>query len=1009
MLNLINSSRVRRRAGRLMAAAEPLEPRTLLAGAFWQGFARDAQHSALSTVKSLPLSVIRWQTPVDLQPQYTGDDLWAHYGSPVVTAAGTAIIPVKTGTSGGFRVEARQVTDGTLNWSLTTDYILPSYRWVPVLQPTLTPFGQLNIPAAGGTVLRVADADVSGTPAATRVAFYGIDNYSGGTQNSTVYINTPITSDAAGNLYFGFLASSGNGLGLRSGIARIGADGQGSWVGAATVSEDASISQVPTNSAPALSADGTTLYVAVSTGDRGRGYLLALNSQTLALRSKVALKDPSNGNDAALSNDATSSPMVAPDGDVYFGVLGNPTRNNEGRGWLLHFSGDLRTTKAPGGFGWDVTPSLVPASMVPSYHGAATYFLMVKYNSYPFAGGDAIHKIAILDPTETMVDPGTGVSWMCPELTIAAPTPDPEYSQTHPGAVREWCINTAAVDPLSNSILANCEDGKLYRWNLVTNTLTESVVLTDGIGEAYTPTVIANDGTVFAVNNATLFAVGKLATNNAPKAVDDAYLAVRDSALTVGASTGVLDNDTDIDGDTLAAALAGQPAHGTVTLNANGSFTYTPEAGYVGEDSFTYRNSDGTLTSNVATVRIKVVKVYVPPSAGDDSYSTGKGQELVVPAPGILANDFHPEGGSLLPVLAKPPSRGSVRLLGGGGFLYGPNPGFSGVDTFQYKVTDGVGMSNVATVQIRVVDNSAPPIVTALPLQVEQGTLLQGVLVGTILVGDPAQASKAYSAVINWGDGTPVSNATVSSADAQLFNINAIHVYDRVGTYTYTITVRKGFDGSGGSITTEGTVVVSPLTSGLSGAVILPPAFPRTPDGTPVLTSAFATVAGSAPPGWQVQVIAWPRGIIGSTTAGPDGRFQLGVSLPEGSLAPSLEAVNLAARAAGSQLSLNAALGNLVVDTTSPVIQSVRLATRAGQILVTFREAGSGMDGGRCSPRRAILSSSWPGGAGARWPSRRSSTRAPPPARGRGPSVWSSTVGAGSTPAATCCGSRARR
>jgi hypothetical protein len=75
--------------------------------------------------------------------------------------------------------------------------------------------------------------------------------------------------------------------------------------------------------------------------------------------------------------------------------------------------------------------------------------------------------------------------------------------------VKEWCINTAAVDPSSNSILANSEDGKLYRWDVATNTFSQSIVLTPGLGEAYTPTIIGADGTVYAINNATLFAVGQ--------------------------------------------------------------------------------------------------------------------------------------------------------------------------------------------------------------------------------------------------------------------------------------------------------------------------------------------------------------------------------------------------------------------------------------------------------------------------------------------------------------------
>ena len=67
---------------------------------------------------------------------------------------------------------------------------------------------------------------------------------------------------------------------------------------------------------------------------------------------------------------------------------------------------------------------------------------------------------------------------------------------------------SAAVDPVTKAVMANNEDGKLYRWDLTTNTLSEQVVLTEGIGEAYTPTVIGPNGIVYAINNAILFAVG---------------------------------------------------------------------------------------------------------------------------------------------------------------------------------------------------------------------------------------------------------------------------------------------------------------------------------------------------------------------------------------------------------------------------------------------------------------------------------------------------------------------
>jgi hypothetical protein len=94
------------------------------------------------------------------------------------------------------------------------------------------------------------------------------------------------------------------------------------------------------------------------------------------------------------------------------------------------------------------------------------------------------------------------------------------------------------------------------------------------------------------------------AVNDAPAATDDLYTTSAGVPLAV-AGLGVLGNDTDVDGDALGAVLVSGPANGTLTLNADGSFVYTPAAGFTGTDSFTYRASDGSL-DDVATVTIRV-------------------------------------------------------------------------------------------------------------------------------------------------------------------------------------------------------------------------------------------------------------------------------------------------------------------------------------------------------------------------------------------------------------------
>jgi hypothetical protein len=176
------------------------------------------------------------------------------------------------------------------------------------------------------------------------------------------------------------------------------------------------------------------------------------------------------------------------------------------RGWLLHFDASLAQLKVPGSFGWDITPSIVPATMVPGYGGSSSYLIATKYNNYARAGsGDSKNKVAVLDPAASQADFIAGVPVMKEVLTVLGVTSDPNF----PGGVVEWCINTAAVDPFTKSVIANSEDGWLYRWDLATNSLSQKIRLTSGLGESYTPTAVGPDGTVYAINNAVLFAVGK--------------------------------------------------------------------------------------------------------------------------------------------------------------------------------------------------------------------------------------------------------------------------------------------------------------------------------------------------------------------------------------------------------------------------------------------------------------------------------------------------------------------
>jgi hypothetical protein len=135
-------------------------------------------------------------------------------------------------------------------------------------------------------------------------------------------------------------------------------------------------------------------------------------------------------------------------------------------------------------------------------------------------------------------------------------------------------------------------------------------------------------------------------TNQSPVAIDDNFSVFQDTVLTVTAASGVNANDTDSNGDTLTASVVDQPINGTVTLAGDGSFNYTPDSAFSGQDTFTYMVNDGVADSNVATVRINVTVVNqlfgtVTPGSFTESSLIGDRTDLVVGAPAITASHLN--------------------------------------------------------------------------------------------------------------------------------------------------------------------------------------------------------------------------------------------------------------------------------------------------------------------------------------------------------------------------------
>jgi hypothetical protein len=545
---------------------EGLEDRTTPSTS-WFTFAGNPQHTGDATVAAQPVDAIHWHTPVDLNP--TGASV--HYGSPVFTPANTVIIPIKTGSDGGFEVAGRNGATGNLLWTLPSDYTMPPHDWLPPYGPTLTSTGRLYFPGNGGTVYYVDNPDTPGATVGGQLAFYGLANYLANPNgyNGSVFIDTPLTADTNGAIYFGFMVTGANPSNLvGGGIARIDANGNGSYVLASSAA-DGSVSRAALSASPALSNDGTTLYAVLNNTSQYGGYLVALDSTTLATKDKVPLMDPrsNNLNVAGLIDVSTATPFVAPDNTVFTSVFGNPY--NGSRGFLLHFAADLSTEYTPGAFGWDDTQSIVPAAAVPSYHGTSSYLVFSKYNDYVAAevpnGGAGDNKVVLLDPYASEADPNNdgdpNLRVMREVLSVLGPTPDTAFTGSgYPNAVREWCINDTAIDPFTKSALVNSEDGNLYRWDLTTNTLSQAVHISLGIGEPYTPTSIGPDGSVYVINGGTLFALGGL-PGYSLTAVSTLNVAAVGQAVTLTA--------------TLASTSGGPTPTGSVTFTDGSTFLAT--------------------------------------------------------------------------------------------------------------------------------------------------------------------------------------------------------------------------------------------------------------------------------------------------------------------------------------------------------------------------------------------------------------------------------------------------
>ncbi len=308
--------------------------------------------------------------------------------------------------------------------------------------------------------------------------------------------------------------------------------------------------------------------------------------------------------------------------------------------------------------------------------------------------------------------------------------------------------------------------------------------------DSFVYTIIDADGTTdFAVVNVNVTPV-----NDAPIANDD----VANTGETVPVTINVLVNDTDIDGDVLTVIATTSPSNGTLSINADGTITYTPDDWFSGTDTFTYTISDGNGGEDTATVTITVNESDV---AVDDMITTDEDTDVII---AILDNDLIPDNATFVIDDITIPINGIFTLNADNTLTFTPEPDFNGVNQFEYTITltyaDGTVVTDTAIVTVEVLPvQDANPDYVELPSSgntvdividvLENDSFSDGTVVTVTDVSEPS-----YGTVTLNPDGT----ITYTSGSTETVN----------DTFTYTVTIVH----SDGSTHTE-TAIIDVLTN----------------------------------------------------------------------------------------------------------------------------------------------------------------------------------------------------
>lgn len=386
-----------------------------------------------------------------------------------------------------------------------------------------------------------------------------------------------------------------------------------------------------------------------------------------------------------------------------------------------------------------------------------------------------------LDSFEYTVTDGTATSTYKVEVTIDTANDAPVGSNISITPVEDQVFN--GQFPVASDI-----DGDTVIYGIGAQPVNGTVTGGPGRDFIYTPypdysgpdsfTYTVTDGDAMQTYTVT---VNVQPVNDAPRGSDAAIVAVEDQPY-----SGTLPPAIDPEGQPViysAGPLA--PAHGMVTVSANGDFVYTPAADYSGPDSFSYTVSDGTA-SQTYVVTIDVTAVNDAPRGADLAISVEEDET----ARGTLPVAFDPDSANLVYDLGVAALHGRATVDAGGTYTYIPNPDYNGPDSFTYRVTDGTAVSTY-TVTINVTPQNDPPVGSDGTATVTEDVPYDGTLP---LASDPdgdqltyaLAGQAAHGTVTVLGDGSYryIPAANYSGPDSFVYSVT-----DGVNTILQTITI----------------------------------------------------------------------------------------------------------------------------------------------------------------------------------------------------------------------------